>query len=223
MSAFEGGKLDDDVVETGVVSEIDDLTDESLDDDEDLDGGVVADDYDEDDDSDDEDDEDDDDDDYEDATEDEIDFVVALYREDGQPVATALDSELANDLDDLIEQLRRLPGDAGATGLVSIAGEFFVIVRVRGRHVQVVLNDSVASNDWPIARDVVDFLGLDVADPDEDSEALGDLDIFVEQGVSEFDLEQIATNWDEDSDVLVQELADKLGFGKQFAKALDEE
>ena len=219
MSAFEGGQLDADVVETSVVSEIDDLTDESLDDDEDLDGGVVADDYDDDDDSDD----DDDDDDYEDATDEDIDFVVALYREDGQPVATALDSVLANDLDDLIEQLRRLPGDAGATGLVSIAGEFFVIVRVRGRNVQVVLNDSVASNDWPIARDVVDFLGLEVADPDDDSDALGDLDIFVDQGVSEFDFEQIATNLDEDSDVLVQDLADKLGFGPQFAKALDEE
>lgn len=219
MSAFEGGQLDADVVETSVVSEIDDLTDESLDDDEDLDGGVVADDYDDDDDSDD----DDDDDDYEDATDEDIDFVVALYREDGQPVATALDSVLANDLDDLIEQLRRLPGDAGATGLVSIAGEFFVIVRVRGRNVQVVLNDSVASNDWPIARDVVDFLGLEVADPDDDSDALGDLDIFVDQGVSEFDFEQIATNLDEDSDVLVQDLADKLGFGPQFTKALDEE
>ena len=219
MSAFEGGQLDEDVVETSVVSEVDDLTDESLDDDEDLDGGVVADDYDDDDDSDD----DDDDDDYEDATDEDIDFVVALYREDGQPVATALDSVLANDLDDLIEQLRRLPGDAGATGLVSIAGEFFVIVRVRGRHVQVVLNDSVASNDWPIARDVVDFLGLEVADPDDDSDALGDLDIFVDQGGSEFDFEQIATNLDEDSDVLVQDLADKLGFGPQFTKALDEE
>ncbi len=219
MSAFEGGQLDEDVVETSVVSEVDDLTDESLDDDEDLDGGVVADDYDDDDDSDD----DDDDDDYEDATDEDIDFVIALYREDGQPVATALESGLANDLDDLIEQLRRLPGDAGATGLVSIAGEFFVIVRVRGRNVQVVLNDSVASNDWPIARDVVDFLGLEVADPDDDSDALGDLDIFVDQGVSEFDFEQIATNLDEDSDVLVQDLADKLGFGPQFTKALDEE
>lgn len=91
--------------------------------DADPDDGIVPDDYDEldDDDSDDEDDEDDDfDDDYDDATEEEIDFVVALYREDGVGVATELAPQLANDLEELVEQLRRLPGDAGALGVVSI-------------------------------------------------------------------------------------------------------
>ena len=53
-----------------------------------------------------------DEDDYpEDATEDDIDLVAALYREDGLPVAVALGTELANDLDELINQLRRIPGD----------------------------------------------------------------------------------------------------------------
>ncbi|MCB0891880.1 MAG: tRNA adenosine deaminase, partial [Propionibacteriaceae bacterium] len=53
------------------------------------------------------DDADDDEDDYpDDATEDDIDLVVALYREDGQPVAVPLGIELANDLDELIAQLR---------------------------------------------------------------------------------------------------------------------
>ena len=50
---------------------------------------------------------DDDEDDYpDDATEEDVDLVVALYREDGQPVAVALGVELANDLDELIAQLR---------------------------------------------------------------------------------------------------------------------
>ena len=140
-----------------VDDEIDDSSDsvDDLDDDSDLDGGVIPDDYDDLDDLD-----DDDDDDYDDATPDDIDFAVALYREDGVAVATELTPQMANDLDELIDQLRRLPGDAGALGVVSIAGEFFVLCRVRGRNTQVLLNDSIAANDWPIARDVVDYLGV---------------------------------------------------------------
>lgn len=193
--------------------------DDDLDDAGELDGGVVPDDYDDDLD-DDEDDGDDDEDDYEDATVEEIDFVVALYREDGAPVATELAPQLANDLDDLIDQLRRLPGDAGAVGLVSVAGEFFVLCRVRGRAVQVLLNDSIAANDWPIARDVVDYLGLDVPDPDDDSEPLGDLGLLSDQGVSEFDLEGIASDLDEDSDQLVRHLVELMKFGPQFDRAV---
>ena len=74
----------------------------------------------------------DDDDDLEDAAEDEIDFVLAAYREDGQPYVQALAKDLANDFDELIIQLRRLPGDAGALGFVSLVEEVFVLVRVRG-------------------------------------------------------------------------------------------
>ena len=188
----------------------------------DLDGGdIVIDDY-EDDDEDEFEDDDSDavDDDYDDATDDEIDFVVALYREDGEPQVTDLASPLANDLDALIAQLRRLPGDAGACGMVSISGEFFVVVRVRGRIVQVLLNDSVAAGDWPIARDVVDFLGLDVPADDEDSEIVGDLDILADQGVSEFDMEAIAGDYDEDSGDLVRQIVDLLKFRSQFEAAV---
>ena len=198
-----------------------DLTDD-LDDDDELDGGVVPDDYDDldDDDDDDEDDDDDDGDDYEDATADEIDFVIALYREDGSAVAMELAPALANDLDELIEQLRRLPGDAGALGVVSIAGEFFVLCRVRGRTVQVLLNDSIAANDWPIARDVVDYLGVELPDPDGDSEPLGDFSMLVDQGVAEFDLEQIASDLDEDSDQLVRQIVDLMKFTVPFDRAV---
>ena len=89
-------------------------------------------------------DDDEDDDDPEDASDDEIDFVLAAYREDGQPYVQALAKDLANDLDELIVQLRRLPGDAGAIGFVSLVEEVFVIARVRGQHVQVLLSDGGA-------------------------------------------------------------------------------
>lgn len=164
----------------------------------------------------------DDDDDYdlEDATEDDVDLVVAVYREDGQPQVVPLDYDLANDLDELVRQLSRLPGDSGADGFVSVAGDFFVIVRVRGRSVEVLLNDAGAANDWPIARDVVDFLGEEVPDDDEEPAPVGDLEMFAASGLGAFELEQIATDYDEDSDTLVLQIAEKLKLGAEFAAAV---
>lgn len=211
---------------------------DSLDDRDDADRGVISDDYDDlddddededdldDDDADDDDDEDDadeDEDDYEDATADEIDFVAALYREDGAPVIMPLSDACANDLDELIAQLRRMPGDTGAVGVASVDGEFFVVCRCRGRQVQVLLSDSLSSSDWPLARDVVDYLGLDVPDADdddEDSEPVGDLDILADQGVSEFDMENILDDLDEDSGELAHRVIEKIKFAPQFDRVI---
>ena len=160
-------------------------------------------------------------DDLEDATEDDVDLVVALYREDGKAVAVPMDVDLANDLDELINQLSRLPGDSGADGWVSVAGEFFVICRVRGRTVEVLLSDVTAANDWPIARDVVDYLGEEMPDEDDDSVPLGDLEMYAASGLRAFELEAIATDYDEDSDVLLGRIAKKLKVGDVFDRAAE--
>lgn len=194
---------------------------DELDDDTDYDEDEDDSDDDEDD-SDDDDDEDEDDyddlDDLEDAGPDEIDLVVALYNDDGERLAVPLDIGLANDLDEFINQLRRLPGDAGVVGLVSIDHQFFVIVRVRGRNVQVFLSDAVEGNDWPIARDVADYLGEDIPDPDDDSEAMGDSELLSDAGISEFDMEAFA-DLDEDSDEVLGRIARRINYGSQFQHA----
>ena len=169
------------------------------------------------------DDEGDEEDDYpEDASEDDIDLVIACYREDGQPVAMPLDLDLANDLDGLIDQLRRIPGDAGAVGMVSVANEVFVLVRVRGKRVQVFCSDALAADDWPIARDAADFLEADLPDDDseDDSYPIGDADILADAGLPDFELEAMAEDLDEDSTTLLELIAAKLGFKTEFAKAL---
>lgn len=184
------------------------------------DGDATDDEDDSDDDLDDEEDDDEDeDDDYpEDAVEDEIDLVAALYREDGQASGTALAKELANDFDGLIEQLRREPGDAGAVGVVSIDQEFFVIVRVRGRVVQVLLSDIVAAADWPIARDAADFLGAELPEDDDESEPVGDLDLFTDVGLSEMELEAICSDEDLDPLEALEMILEKVGFADAYDK-----
>lgn len=159
------------------------------------------------------------DDDYpEDAGEEDIDLVVALYREDAKPAGMALPKDLANDFDELIEQLRRVPGEAGALGIVAIDSDFFVMVRVRGKKVQALLSDLLAANDWPIARDAADFLGEEIPDEEDDSAAVGDFDMFADAGLSEFDLEQITNDLDADPLDLVGEIVGKLGFGAAYKK-----
>jgi putative tRNA adenosine deaminase-associated protein len=169
-----------------------------------------------------EDDEDFDEVDLEDAADDEIDFVLAAYREDGQPYVQALGKDLANDLDELIIQLRRLPGDAGALGFVSLVEEVFVITRVRGQHVQVLLSDAAAASDWPIARDVVDYLGEEPLDEDEEEgEPIGDLGIVADLGLSDFDMGAITDNLDLSSVEMLIEIADKIKLNPEFRKAVE--
>lgn len=158
----------------------------------------------------------------EDAADDEIDFVLAAYREDGQPYVQSLGKDLANDLDELIVQLRRLPGDAGALGFVSLAEEVFVISRVRGQHVQVLLSDAAAASDWPIARDVVDYLGEEpLDDEDEEGEPIGDLGIVADLGLSDFDMGAIIDNLDLSSVEMLTEIADKIKLNPPFRKAVE--
>ena len=162
--------------------------------------------------------------DLEDAADDEIDFVLAAYREDGQPYVQSLGKDLANDLDELIVQLRRLPGDAGALGFVSLVEEVFVITRVRGQHVQVLLSDAAAAGDWPIARDVVDYLGEEPVDEDEDEEEgepIGDLGIVADLGLSDFDMGAIIDNLDLSSVEMLVEVADKIKLNPLFRKAAE--
>jgi putative tRNA adenosine deaminase-associated protein len=160
--------------------------------------------------------------DLEDAADDEIDFVLAAYREDGQPYVQSLGKDLANDLDELIVQLRRLPGDAGALGFVSLVEEVFVITRVRGQHVQVLLSDAAAASDWPIARDVVDYLGEEpLDDEEEEGEPIGDLGIVADLGLNDFDMGAILDNLDLSSIEMLTEIADKIKLNPQFRKAAE--
>ena len=169
-----------------------------------------------------EDDDDFDESDLEDAADDEIDFVLAAYREDGQPYVQSLGKDLANDLEELIIQLRRLPGDAGALGFVSLVEEVFVITRVRGQHVQVLLSDAAAAADWPIARDVVDYLGEEPIDEDEEEgEPIGDLGILADLGLSDFDMGAIIDNLDLSSVEMLVEVSDKIKLNPQFRKAVE--
>lgn len=212
MNASQGpGDFDNEEYESFALDGSQDRDDPE--DDDDLEG-------DDDDDDDDFDDDDDDDDDLDDAEDEDIDLVVAAYTEEGQRTAVGLTPAAANDLEVLIQQLRRLPGDAGAVGFVSLAGEMFVIVRVRGARVQVLLSDGSMAGEWPLARDVADHLNLpDLPDEDE-IDPLGDLNILEDSGVSEIALSQYCEDDDLSTDEIVLQLAADLGLAANFSSII---
>ena len=71
-----------------------------------------------------------------------------------------------------------------------------MVVRVRGRHVQVLLTDATAALDWPIARDVVDCSVRSIPEDDDEPEPMGDLAMFADLGLSDFDLGAIIDDLD---------------------------
>src|SRR5581483_12380967 len=96
--------------------------------------------------------------------------AVVVYREDGAWQSGVLPERVGGDLDSLIQVLRQQPAENGAIGLVNVADEFFVALRVRGDEVRMMLSDITAAVAWDLARQVVDRLGIEAPDDDEDDD-----------------------------------------------------
>src|SRR5437763_1607418 len=121
------------------------------------------------------------------ASDTEDSLAVVVFREDGVWQSGVLPERLTDDLDGLIAVLRQQPSETGAIGLVNVADEFFVVVRVRGEDVRMLLSDVTAAVAWDLARQVVVRLGIDPPGDDdlEDVWPAGDLGIFADLGLDE--------------------------------------
>lgn len=150
---------------------------------------------------------------------DDVDLAVAAYRQGGRWVVQEMTLEHCEDVELLADALRRLGGDTGAIGLVSVDEDFFVIVRVEGERTRVLLSDASAAEDWDLAETVIDL--LDEIDPDDlderdEDEPAGDLGLLVDLGVSEDALEELLDDPDAYPDEVLSDVARLIGFGEQF-------
>lgn len=149
------------------------------------------------------------------------DFAIAAWHEDGRWQVAALPLAIANDLDSLVNALRSQPTNGGATGLLSVSEDFFVIVRVLGHDVRFVLSDVTAATDWAIARQVLAHLGLPMPDEDEEQQPAGDLGIFADLGLEPMELGAICDDLELYPDEQLQAIAHRLGFGDEFSDTID--
>jgi len=161
----------------------------------------------------------------------ETDFAIIVFREDEQWEADVLPVAVTGDLAGFVRVLRQQPSIAGTIGLAGIDDYFFVALRVIGSQVSVLLSDIGAALDYPLARQVLDFLEIGVPDEEDIDQVLpaGDLSIFTDLGLDEMELAAICSRLDMDSDDdpwdhvedAVESIADRLGFGPAMGRALD--
>ena len=151
----------------------------------------------------------------------DVDFAVAAYREEGIWQVAVLPPQVGEDLDELITALRPWPSESGVLGMVAIDEDFFVLARVQSEHVRVLLSDSTAIDEWPIASGIADL--LDVPDPDDedDPQPAGDMEIISDLGMSAMDLAVLCDDVDLYPDEMLSDIAKRLGFGAQFKAVLD--
>lgn len=151
-----------------------------------------------------------------------VDFAVAAWREDNLWQLVTLPPRATGSLDALVDALRAQPGENGVLGFVSVAEEFFIIVRVRGEEVRVLLSDVFAAEDWPLGVDALDRLGIPEDVEGEDAEPAGDLRIVDDLGVGPEEIELLLDDPEMWPDEVLARLAARIGFGEQFDAALEQ-
>lgn len=150
-------------------------------------------------------------------------FAVVVYREGGRWSAGLLPERLAEDLDGLLAALRQQPGEGGPIGLVNVADEFFVAVRLGAGHPRILLSDVTAAADWDLARQAVDRLGVPAPSDDDldDVRPVGDMSIFADMGLDEMELGAILGDLDAYADEMLATLATRLGFGPSYEQVVE--
>lgn len=151
------------------------------------------------------------------------DFAVVIYREDDVWEAEVLPAALTGNLDGLILALRQQPGIGGTIGLAAVGDDFFVALRMLGSQISVFLSDVTASVDWPLARQVLDYLDIPVPEDEDLDQVLpvGDMSIFADLGVDEMELGALSGDLDLFPDEVLASLARRIGFGQALERALD--
>jgi putative tRNA adenosine deaminase-associated protein len=148
--------------------------------------------------------------------EDDVDFAVAAYRDEGEWQVVELNPKLGEDVDELSHALTRFPSDVGVLGLVSMSDDFFVILRRSGSQVRAMLSDVTAVTDWPLAGGVADLLDLPDPDDDDEPQPAGDLELLSDLGMPALELGVLCGDDELYPEDILRDVADRLGFGDAF-------
>lgn len=151
------------------------------------------------------------------------DFAVVASRVEGVWDVAMLPERLVEDFPGLLAALRQQVGDTGVIGLVNVADEFFVAVRIVGQDTRVLLSDVTAAVAWDLAAEVVDHLGLERPGDDDldDVWPAGDLSIFSDLGLDEMELGALLADLDAYADETLLLLARRLGFADTYERVVE--
>jgi putative tRNA adenosine deaminase-associated protein len=154
-------------------------------------------------------------------------FAVAVVREDGRWQCTAMDADALRDLDAAITELRRQRSTGAVFGLLAVDDEFFVVVRPVPGGVSLLLSDAAAALDYDIAADVLDLLRVEIPDEDavdtDDVWPEGDLGLLADLGLPSAEMQVIIDEVELYPDEQLDMVAQRCGFGPQFAALLEKQ
>ena len=81
---------------------------------------------------------------------------------------------------------------------------------------RLLLSDVTAATSWPLARSVVDRLGLPTPDDEDEYQPAGDLSIVADLGLGAMDLGALIDDADLYPDEMLSDIAERAGFGQEF-------
>lgn len=150
-------------------------------------------------------------------------FAVAAFRDGGVWRAEPLPQAVLDDLGVLLQALRSQSPEGGPFVIACVDEEFFLIARLDGARISLLLSDLTASVEYPLAEQALTRLGEDPPDDDELDEVwpVGDLDLFADLGLSEDEMEQILDDMDAYPDEMLESIVDRLGLADAYARATE--
>jgi putative tRNA adenosine deaminase-associated protein len=148
-------------------------------------------------------------------------FAVAGFRDAGEWRCEALPPAVLGDLGVLLSALRSQPPEGGPFVVASVDGEFFLIARLVGARISLMLSDLTAAVEYPLAQQVLDRLGEDPPEDDELDEVwpIGDLDVFDDLNMSEDDMERVLDDLDAYPEEMLETIIDRIGLAEPYARA----
>ena len=148
-------------------------------------------------------------------------YAIAAFRDSGQWRCEPLPPAVLGDLGVLLSALRSQPPEGGPFVVASVDEEFFLIARLDGARISLMLSDLTAAVEYPLARQVLDRLGEDPPDDDELDEVwpIGDLDLFTDLNLSEEEMEGILDDLDAYPDEMLETIIERIGLAEPYARA----
>lgn len=157
--------------------------------------------------------------------EDDVEYAVAAWREDGRWSVADLPPRSSSSLDAFLSALRQLVAEGGALGFVVVDEEFFLAVRMMpDGAARVLLSDIGAALEYPIAEQAVELLELELPEDDEDLdevEPVGDIAFAADLGMPVTEMELLLDDPEIFPDEQVMAIAARLGFEDQLAAVLE--
>ena len=150
---------------------------------------------------------------------DDIDLAVAAWHEDGRWSVALLPD--AQDLPGIIDRLKKQQTNGGAIALLAIDEEFFILIRVLGSHIKMLLSDATCALDYEVAAEFLEMCDLDSPQEDDEPLPVGHLDILADLGMNQMDIATLCDDAELFPDEQLEAIAGRLGFGDQFMQLLE--